>query len=230
MNQSTTLSGPAARRGRRTAVIIAGGRLRPSTAVRALVSGAGLLICADGGLRHARTIGRVPDLVIGDFDSVSAGLLAWARRGCARVRHYPVAKDKTDTELALDAAAARRIRDVDLLGMMGGRPDHELANVLLLVAARRRGIRARIHDGRRLLFLVQSEEVIPGTRGDVLSLLALSEAAGGVTTTGLRFPLARGRLDVGSSLGISNVIDSPPARVAVKRGTVLAILIRRSSG
>lgn len=212
----------------RSAVIIAGGRLRPAAALRTLLGEADLVICADGGLRHARTLGRAPDLVIGDFDSTSPDLLAWARRHGARLRRHPTAKDKTDAELALDAAVGRGIRAVDFLGAMGGRPDHELANVLLLVAARRHGVRACIRDGRRLLFLVESEEVLPGTRGDVLSLLALSEAARGITTMGLRFPLATGRLEMGSSLGISNVIDSTPARIAVKHGTVLAVLIRRS--
>lgn len=211
------------------AIIIAGGRLRPSGALRALVAGASLVICADGGLRHARALARVPHLVIGDFDSASPGLLAWARRRGARLHQHPTAKNKTDTELALDAAAARGVREIDFLGVMGGRPDHELANVLLLVAARRRGIRARIHDGRRLLFLVESEEVLPGMRDDIVSLLALSQEAQGIATTGLRYPLASGRLEVGSSLGISNVIDSTPALVAVERGIVLAILIRRSA-
>ncbi|HLE77793.1 MAG TPA: thiamine diphosphokinase [bacterium] len=211
----------------KSAVIIANGRFRPSAGLREVVAAADVVICADGGLRHARTLGRAPHIVVGDFDSVPPRLLAWAERRGAELRQHPTAKDKTDTELALDAAVAWGARLVDFLAVMGGRPDHALANLFLLVAARRHGVRSRIHDGRRLLFLVESEEVVPGTRGDTLSFLALSDAAEGITTAGLRYPLAGGRLAVGSSLGISNVIESVPARVTVKRGVLLAMLSRR---
>jgi len=135
----------------KSAVIIANGRFRPSAGLREVVAAADVVICADGGLRHARTLGRAPHIVVGDFDSVPPRLLAWAERRGAELRQHPTAKDKTDTELALDAAVAWGARLVDFLAVMGGRPDHALANLFLLVAARRHGVRSRIHDGRRLL-------------------------------------------------------------------------------
>jgi thiamine pyrophosphokinase len=214
------------KRANRTAVIIANGRFRPSSALRALVADAELLICADGGLRHARALGRAPQLVVGDFDSAPPALAAWARRHRAKLLTYPEAKDKTDTELALDAAAARGIREIDFIAAMGGRPDHALANLLLLVRARRLGITARIHDGRCLLFLVDDARPLPAARGDTLSLIALSESVAGVTTAGLGYPLKDGTLALGSSLGISNVVLSVPAAVSVGNGLLLAVLIR----
>jgi thiamine pyrophosphokinase len=212
-----------------SAVIIANGRFRPSAALRALVAKADLLICADGGLRYARALGRPPQLVVGDFDSSPAALVAWARRHRAKFLRYPAAKDKTDTELALDAAVAWGVSAVDFIAVTGGRPDHALANLLLLVAANRRGIGGRIHAGRSLIFLIDGHP-LPAGRGDTLSLLALSETVKGITTVGLEYPLKDDTLILGSSLGVSNTVVSVPAIVTVARGLLLAVLVRRSGG
>lgn len=207
-------------------VIIANGRLRPSAALRDLVARADLLICADGGLRHARALGRAPQLVVGDFDSAPSDLASWARRHGAEFLRYPEVKDKTDTELALDAAVARGAGEVDFIAVSGGRPDHALANLLLLVTAARRGVRGRIHDGRCLIFLIDGEQPLPAEKGDIVSLLSLSGTSEGITTVGLRYPLESGVLAFGSSLGISNEVVSIPASVRVRSGLLLAILVR----
>jgi thiamine pyrophosphokinase len=209
-----------------TAVVIANGRFRRSAALRKLVAKADLVICADGGLAHARILGRPPQLVVGDFDSAPVAVLAWARRHRAEFLRYPAAKDKTDTELALDAAVARGVTEVDFIAVSGGRPDHALVNLLLLVTARRLGIAARIHDGRCLMFLIDDARPLPAARGDTLSLIALSETVVGVTTVGLGYPLKDGTLALGSSLGISNVVLSVPAAVSVGKGLLLAVLVR----
>ncbi|MGH2348182.1 MAG: thiamine diphosphokinase [bacterium] len=209
-----------------TAVVIANGRFRRSAALRALVAKADLVICADGGLAHARALGRPPQIVVGDFDSAPPALIAWARRHRAKLLKYPADKNKSDTELALDAAAERGAREIDFIAVTGGRPDHFLANLLLLVAARRKGLVARIHDGLSLLFLVDDGPPLPAVRGDTLSLLALSETVEGVTTVGLAYPLKDGTLALGSSLGISNVVVSVPASVSVGKGLLLAVLVR----
>jgi thiamine pyrophosphokinase len=208
------------------AVIIANGRVRPSAALRDLVAQADLLICADGGLRHARALRRAPQIVVGDFDSAPAALTAWARRHGAEFVRYPPAKDKTDTELALEAAIARGAQEVDFIAVGGGRPDHALANLLLLVTARRGGARAWIHDGRALIFLIDSGQPLPARRGDVLSLISLTETSEGISTAGLRYPLADGTLTLGSSLGISNEVVSTPATVSVRTGLLVAFLVR----
>ncbi len=208
------------------AVIIAHGRFRPSAALRDLVAKADLLICADGGLRHARALGRPPQIVIGDFDSLPRRLASWARRHGAEFVQYPEGKDKTDTELALDAAAARGATAVDLIAAMGGRRDHSLANLLLLVTAGRRGLRARIHDGRALVFLIAGDHPLAARVGNTVSLLSLSETSEGVSTVGLRYPLENGVLTLGSSRGISNEVISTPASVRVRSGLLLAILMR----
>lgn len=207
------------------AAIVAGGRLRDRPGLRARIRRADLVLCADGGLRAARRLGVRPDVAIGDFDSAAPPLLAWARRAGAEIIRHPVEKDKTDAELALDYALARGAREVELFGALGGRVDHLLANVALLLRGGR--ARVRIVDGEVELFLAQRRTALGARPGDLVSLLPLSRAAVGVTTSGLKYPLAAAVLREGSSLGISNVVVSAAASVAIRAGDLLVVHTRR---
>src|SRR5512145_2694515 len=133
------------------AAIVAAGPLRDRPGLRTRIRRADLVICVDGGLRAARRLGVRPDAAIGDFDSATAPLLAWARRAGAEIIRHPVEKDQTDAELALGFALARGAREVELFGALGGRVDHLLANVALLLRGGR--ARVRIVDGGVEMFL-----------------------------------------------------------------------------
>ncbi|MDR7400687.1 MAG: thiamine diphosphokinase [Armatimonadota bacterium] len=208
------------------AVVVAGGPDGPAW-WPSLVDRADLVICADGGVDAARARGRVPHLVIGDFDSASSGALAWARRRGARLVRYPRDKDATDTELALAHALAAGARRVDILGALDGRVDHALANVGLLLVAARRRCRARLVRERTEVFLARGATPIPGRAGDLVSLLPLFGPASGITTRGLRYGLRGGRLSAGSTRGVSNVVVRPPAGVTVRRGRLLVVVTHR---
>jgi thiamine pyrophosphokinase len=211
----------------RSAAIIAGGRLRGASALTAQLRAADLLICADGGLRAARRLGIRPHIAIGDFDSASPALLSWAATSGARIIAHPVEKDKTDTELALDFAAAAGARAVDFVGALGGRLDHELANVALLLKARAAGIMLRIRDGRTIACLAGRRTALPARIGDIVSLLPVSRRVAGVTTSGLRYPLHRATLSRGSTLGVSNVVTGAHPVVRVEDGDLLIVVSAR---
>ena len=213
----------------RTAAIIAGGRLRPFSGLGALLRGVELLICADGGLRSARGLRIRPHVAIGDFDSASPGLVRWAARSGARIIAHPAEKDKTDTELALDFAAAAGVRTVEFLGALGGRLDHELANVALLLRAKAAGVTMRIRDGGTIACLATRRTALPARVGDVVSLLPLSRRVTGVSTSGLRYPLRGATLSEGSTLGVSNVVTGSHPVVRVGTGDLL-IIVSAASG
>jgi thiamine pyrophosphokinase len=139
------------------------------------------------------------------------------------VRH-PEDKDATDLELALDAVADRGFDSVLVVGIHGGRSDHLLANALLLASPRYAGLRVHAHLGNADVIVVRDEAVLPGPAGRLCSLLPLGGAAEGVTTTGLRYPLRDETLDPGSTRGVSNVVDTTPAGVALRAGVLLAVL------
>lgn len=216
---------PAAKR--KNAIIIGHGPLRETARIREKLKKADLVICADGGLRVARRLGVAPQVMIGDFDSAAPAMLRWARaRGADLIRH-PANKDKSDTELALDAAVQQGATDVEFIGVLGGRIDHTLANVELLVRAASANVRARIIDGTQEVFLAGSVFTVPGRAGDLVSLIPLTPSVIGVTLTGFRFPLRNTKIRQGSTLTLSNVITRPPAVVRFRRGRFLVVVNHR---
>ena len=90
------------------------------------------LIGADGGTMHCLALGRRPDVVVGDLDSLSGGVVAELRAAGVEIEEHPVAKDKTDLDLAIDRAIRDGADAVLLVGALGGRLDQTLSNLLLL--------------------------------------------------------------------------------------------------
>ena len=76
---------------------VVGPAVRRSTAVTPAPTA---IVAADGGLDHARAAGLIPDVLVGDLDSVSPAGLDWATANISVQRH-PADKSATDTELAL---------------------------------------------------------------------------------------------------------------------------------
>jgi thiamine pyrophosphokinase len=189
---------------------------------------ADLVVCADGGLRVVRKVGVTPQVVIGDFDSARPSLLTWARTRGARLLPYPREKDKTDTDLAVEYAVRAGANPIDLIGVLGGRIDHTLANIGLLISLAKKRRRSRILHGQTELFLVTPRASIPGRVGDRVSLIPVSPTVAGVTTRGLKYPLADSILRIDATRGVSNEITTLPARVRVRRGWLLVVVDHRS--
>lgn len=206
-----------------TALIITQGPARRRRALRRLAAQADLVVVADGGARAARAAGIVPDLLVGDLDSLDDASARWASRRSIRGRVFPPEKNATDAELALRLAVQRGAREIVIFGPLSGRMDQALANVFLVVAARALGSRARLTDGRAFVWLASRTTRIDGRRGDLVSLLPLSPRVRGIVTTGLRYPLNQGTLRQGFTRGISNEIVSLPASVRVAKGDLLLI-------
>ena len=199
-------------------VVVASGQ-GPAVAVPA----ARMVVAADGGLDRALSLGLPVDVVVGDLDSVSPAALARAEAGSVRVVRHPQAKDATDLELALDEAAALGASRVLVVASDGGRLDHLLASLLLLASGRYAALELDALVGEALVHVVRGERALPGTAGELLTLLPLGGPAVGVTTDGLAYPLAGETLDPGTTRGVSNVFTGPQARVAVDSGVLLAI-------
>lgn len=210
-------------------VIASGGRLGDTGFFRqrAACMKKRLLVACDGGARHLTALGLQPDVLIGDMDSVDAGeFAAYERRGVKIIRH-PADKDFTDTQLALDYALSLKPRAVEIWGAQGGRIDHTLANVYLLLCAKDAGIRASLVDEFTDVSIAGDETIIDEARGCVVSLLALSPVVEGITLEGFEYPLAGEKLIIAESRGISNTITAPVASVRVQSGNLLIVRYRR---
>lgn len=210
---------------KKNVIIISGGAIRDAGLISrtiALLEGPAI-ICADGGLRHLAGTGIVPDLIVGDMDSADKTTLdGFLQRG-SRIERHPVHKDETDTEIALARALEMKPDHVVILGALGGRIDHTLANISLLVKAAERGVDAVIRDETCELFIVKDRREIRGTPGDTVSLLPLTGKVSGITLEGFEYSLADAVMRIGVPCGISNRLSGATGTIAVKSGHLLVV-------
>lgn len=190
------------------------------------------VIAADGGLSRARSAGWEPRLLVGDLDSLDPALVAGAEQSGLEIHRTLVAKDESDTELALLEAVGRGATRVTVLGAFGGpRLDHALANLWLLAHPALAGMDVVLLDDRTRASLVVAPgpdggpvtRRLPGRVGALVSLLPFGGDASGIMTGGLRYPLAGEPLHTGPARGLSNVREAPDAWVRVARGRLLVL-------
>jgi thiamine pyrophosphokinase len=180
------------------------------------------IICADGGQTVARKLGIRPDCVIGDFDST----FDTEEFDCLYIT-YPAEKDLTDTEAALGHASEIGAKKVRILGGIGGRLDHTMGNVSLLLKYSDSGMDVEFTDSMNSMRLLSncSYSFIPDPRFRYFALCSLDDTAEGVTVTGAKYPLDDFTLRRDTTLGISNefAAGSSEVTVTVRNGRILLI-------
>ena len=207
------------------AIIIAGGQVEANNGWQRWIQEGDWILGADGGAARALAWGLIPHIVIGDMDSLPGEDRAILEERGGQFVQHPRAKDETDLELALAYAAEHGVQEIVILGALGGRLDHTLANVLLLALPALQGLEVRIVDGAQEALLLRSGEAatLDGKPGDIVSLLPLAGDARGVTTEGLVWPLDRATLRLSFSRGVSNEMQADGARVELEDGLLLVV-------
>ncbi len=208
------------------AVIFANGTLPDMEAAHRLLWKDDYWIAADGGTRHALALGRAPDAVIGDLDSLSEAVRDSLLRAGTKIQSFPADKDETDLELALAYAVREGYSSILILAGLGGRTDQTLANLFLLTDPALEKIDVRIDDGREEAFRIGKETAVCGAAGDLVSLLPIGTPAEGVTTDGLKYPLRGGKLFPFRTRGISNQMLGERAAINLEKGVLLCIHTR----
>jgi thiamine pyrophosphokinase len=203
------------------ALVLAGGDLRVSKRVFARLEGVDLVVAADGGARHATTLGLSIDLWVGDFDS-SQGLEA-TFIDVARQTH-PVNKNQVDTELALEAARSRGATEALVIGAFGGRFDHALTIATLALRSTLAGFPVDLESGSEAGW-----SLVPGgdltlnlEPGTTFSVIALSSIAAGLSVSGAKWPLEHADLPFGLGWGVSNIALGP-VRFSLETGLALIV-------
>ncbi|MBB4005500.1 MAG: thiamine diphosphokinase [Aurantimonas endophytica] len=203
----------------RFAILLAG-RVDPTPALRAALSGS-RIIAADDGLRHAVSLGVTPELWVGDFDSSPptppAGFADLPRET------FPADKDRTDGELAIDAALARGATSLMLVGALGGpRSDHAFAHLILALRYAAAGVAVECYDGFEQAWPLSPAprrfDLLPGTQ---FSILKFSDLAG-LTIAGAKWPLDEVSVPFHSILTQSNEAAGP-ITVTVREGAAILI-------
>ncbi len=205
-----------------TFVVLLGGALEATPRLHEDMRGA-RFVAADGGMRHAATLGIMPELWVGDFDSTAPALLA-AFPDVER-QPYPTAKNETDGAIAVTAALERGARRIILAGALGGeRSDHAMMHLLQAVSLAEQGLSIKLTSGEEEAWpLICGQYEIDLPPGSLLSVLGLSPLAG-LSIENVRYPLSDFALPFGSSRTISNVVEGP-IRLSLASGR--AVLLAR---
>ena len=180
------------------------------------------VIAADGGWQVCRAQGIVPDLLLGDFDSLHTV------PDFAHIRRVPVEKDDTDMMLAIKEGLARGERDFHLYGGMGGRTDHTVANLQGLLYLAEHGARGWLYgDGERFTAIRNDTLTLPAREKGIVSVFCMGADACGVTIEGGQYTVHDAVLTASFPLGVSNHFVGNPVRVAVTQGSLLIALIEK---
>lgn len=199
--------------------ILLGGNLAVTTRLRRQIAGA-RVIAADSGMMHAATLGLRPELWVGDFDSAGSELILQYRDIPHQV--FPAEKDATDGSIAAEEAMARGASRIVMVGGLGGQADHTVGILGTALQLARRGVTCFVTSG--------DEEAWPVLAGNLqldlpprsrLSLIPFSDFES-LDLDGVKWPLSKRNVPLGSTLTLSNVAVGPVG-IALQSGYGIAI-------
>lgn len=182
------------------------------------------IIAADGGAQGLLALGVMPHILLGDFDSLPPNDVEQCKNA-TQVRTFPEEKDWTDMELAVDTAIHEGASRITILGGMGDRWDHTLANIGLLYRAERAGISSVLaSQGQEIRLLGPGQEFrMNREEGSEFSLIPMGLEVRGVRAWGVKYPLENGVLRWGETLGIHNRISAKVGHVVSGDGFLILI-------
>lgn len=201
-------------------VIIGGADIGRYDRIRTYLREDDFFICCDSGLKHQKGLRITPNLIVGDFDSYENPHLD------IETIVLPCEKDDTDTAFAVKEALKRGFQDFLLVGMIGGRLDHTLGNVSLMLMLDTQGKNVKVLDDCSEMEIVSDKPVHIEDRYPYFSLLNISGLAQGITIRNAKFPLTDAEITCEYQYGISNeVLPGMTAEVSVKNGRLLLLKV-----
>lgn len=204
-------------------VIVSGGSPPSEKLLKQQLSDADLIIGVDGAADILMDLGIKADIVIGDFDTAKKINILGQQNNGAEVIRLRVDKNETDTEAAVNLAIERGAKNIVMLGAVGTRLDHSLANVSILKPIFEQGIFAKIIDDNTEMFISDSEVSLCANVGETISILPLCSDIT-VSASGLKYPLDELFLPFGTSRGVSNIIESSSVSINISGGYALIVL------
>ena len=176
------------------------------------------VIAADAGLANAKQCGIIPDIILGDFDS-----LDFKPQG-ENVITYPIEKDDTDTMLAIKLGLKKGFKEFFIYGGTGGRIDHTIANIQSLSYIANNGAQGYLIDDTNVITVIKNSKITIGSeKGKNLSVFCLGDTANGVSIKGTKYEAENISLTCNFPLGVSNSFKENMADISVKDG-MLAII------
>ena len=205
--------------------IVAGGEMGDAAFFRKQIKEAApaAFVCADSGAMHLKASGLVPDIVIGDLDSIAGEALSDFEKAGSRIVRHPRRKDETDTELALYESLTLHPTEIWIWGAMGKRLDHTLANLSLLYIGIQKGLFVKLVDPWCEAFMINRRTDIVGKRGQTVSLFPVNGKVTGITLKGFEYPLDKSVMEIGHPYGVSNRLSGVRGTINMASGLLLVV-------
>lgn len=187
------------------------------------------VIAVDGGLGYCGILNVEPDIIIGDFDSVSDGereaIVTLEQEIPERIIRLKPEKDDTDMLAALKLALEKGYTEFRIYAATGGRFDHTLANIQCLLYLKNHGATGYLVDGTGMILVLQNEAVhFNKNLEGYLSLFALGKEAKGVTIQGMKYTLDNYTMKNDFPIGISNEFIGEESVISVEDGELVCML------
>lgn len=200
-------------------IIFANGELPNKEKARALLREDDFIIAADGGTRHAIELGRTPNIIIGDLDSLPVNLEPSTLN--IELMQFPADKNETDLELAIQHALTLNPQEIIIIGALGGRLDQTLGNIALISNLQPATCNLKLNDGLEEVFFCHDHAEVNGAAGDIVSLIPWQGEVTGILTHGLKWVLQNETLYPHKTRGISNEMTGETATIKIKSGLLL---------
>lgn len=176
------------------------------------------VIAADAGYQHMSRLSVVPDLVVGDFDSLPQ------KPNHPNVMIFPKEKDQTDMMLAIDEGLRRHFKKIIILGGLGGRLDHTFANIQALAYIAQHNAQGYLLDDGTAVTVIKNGSInFDDAKSGVVSIFSCGGSARGVTLRGLKYPLVNAVLEAYNPLGVSNEFTGVKSEISVSHGMLAVI-------
>lgn len=183
------------------------------------------IIAVDKGIEALHELNIKPNYIVGDFDSVNKKIIDIYRNENIPIQEHNPEKDYTDTELGIKLAISLKATKISIVGGIGTRLDHTLANIHILKHCLDNNIACEILDTHNKVYLINCNVQIEKSKafGKYISLIPLTTEVSGITLRGFKYPLKDYTLTIGRSLGISNEIEDEYADIVLKEGILIVI-------
>lgn len=182
------------------------------------------IIGVDKGLEYLYELELIPNMIIGDFDSANKQVIEYYNKNSkAEFRNFVSEKDETDTHLAVLEAIKVGSSEIDIIGGIGSRIDHTLANIHILMIPVKEGINCRLINKNNIIRLINSSVSIEKNNYKYISLIPLTSEVEGITTNGLKYELNNYNMNKGISIGVSNEFIQNVAHISIRKGILIVI-------
>ena len=199
-----------------------------------LAEGMSFVVAVDSGAKWCYEAGVIPDLLIGDLDSLDSDIVQAFTDQEVEIISFSVDKDASDLELAIEEIIQRGYKDLVATNVIGGRIDHELAAIGNLAAAGEQGLAVTVVETDQTLIFLNNPgartrlQVELGADIDANSKISVSLIPWGgianVTVTGYKWELDQVDLDPNKSLGISNSPITVDPLIELHKGALIVVV------